>query len=295
MNLQKTFLILCCSTWLAACSFGAGAEPTANVGTTILPSVQVEPTQPAAVATVNGEVINSQVFSIHLAQYQAAQAETGALLASENVETIVLEDLISRLLLAQGARAGGFAIDDTTIEERMSALVQQTGGQAALEQWMELQGYTPELFRQELSLEIEAGWMRNEIANGVPLTAEQVNARQILFSDSFSAERVLSQLQGGSPFDNAVQANDPQRLGTLGWFPRGYLLQPQVEEVAFAMQPGEFSGVIETDLGFHIVEVIEHSPDRELSPQARLALQIKALTDWLAAQRTQSAVEIFLP
>jgi peptidyl-prolyl cis-trans isomerase C len=295
MNPTKFVFVLLSALVLAACSLGSGAPPPSVVTASGEETLAAAATEVSFVATVNGEGISSEIFAIHLAQYQNAQAEAGTLLATENIETIVLDDLINRLLLAQVARAAGFVIDDATIEQRMSTLIQQTGGQAALEEWMTQQGYTPESFRAELSLEVEAGWMRNEVTAAVPQTAEQVHARQILFSDSFSAERVLEQLQNGSPFDNAVQANDPQELGTLGWFPRGYLLQPQVEEAAFALQPGEFSDVIETELGFHIVEVLERSPDRELTPQARLVLQMKALTDWLAAQRAQSAIEISLP
>jgi peptidyl-prolyl cis-trans isomerase C len=295
MTIIKSSLLLLSVFALAACSFGSGA-PTPSVATVAgAETLAAAPTEVSFVATVNGEGISADIFAIHLAQYQNAQGETGTLLATENIETIVLDDLIHRLLLAQGARTAGFVIDDATIEQRMSTLIQQAGGQAALEEWMTQQGYTTDNFRAELSLEIEAGWMRNEITTAVPQTAEQVHARQILFSDIFSAERVLEQLQNGSPFDNAVQANDPQELGTLGWFPRGYLLQAQVEEAAFALQPGEFSGVIETELGFHIIEVLERSPDRELTPQARLALQMKALTDWLATERAQSAIEISLP
>jgi peptidyl-prolyl cis-trans isomerase C len=294
MTSIKSVFILYSAFVLTACSFGSGAPTPSEATVASAETLAAAPTEVSFVATVNGEGISAEIFAIHLAQYQNAQAEAGTLLATENIETTVLDDLINRLLLAQGARAE-FVIDDATIEQRMSTLIQQAGGQAALEEWMTQQGYTAVSFRAELSLEIEAGWMRNEIAAAVPQTAEQVQARQILFSDSFSAERVLEQLQNGSPFDNAVQANDPQELGTLGWFPRGYLLQSQVEEVAFALQPGEFSGVIETELGFHIVEVLERSLDRELTPQARLTLQMKALTDWLAAQRAQSAIEISLP
>lgn len=296
MTISKFTILYSTATLIAACSLGSGATPVSSeTDSSLGGTAQVAPTQASFVVTVNGEGISSEIFPVHLAQYRAAQTQAGTLLATENVETVILDDLINRLLLAQGARAAGFSIDDATIEERLSTVIQQAGGQAALEEWMAQQGYTPESFRAELALEIEAGWMRNEITTVVPQTAEQVLARQILFSDAFQAERVLQQLQDGSPFDNAVQANDPQRLGTLGWFPRGYLLQPQIEEAAFALQPGEFSGVVETELGFHIIEVLERSPDRDLTPQARLALQMKALTDWLAAQRAQSAIEIFLP
>lgn len=227
--------------------------------------------------------------------YQAAQTQTGTLLATDNVEQIVLDDLIDRMLLAQGARAAGFTVDDATVEERLNTVIEQAGGQASFDAWLTAQGFTPESFRQELKLEIEAGHMRSEIAAGVPSTAEQVEARQILLNDQFQAERLLGQLESGTSFETVVQNNDPQRLGTLGWFPRGYLLQPEVEEAAFALQPGEHSQVVQSALGFHLIEVIARDPARLLSPQALLALQLQAVQAWLQTQRAQSTIEIQNP
>ena len=277
---------------LAAC----GAAPQATILATTLPAPeQVTPTQAVAVAMVNGEPVSAESFSIQLAQYQAAQAQTGTLLASENMEQVVLEDLISRLLLAQGSREQGFVLDEATIDQRLAAVIEQAGGQETFDAWLAQQGYTAESFRRELALEIEAGWMRAELTEAVALGAEQVLARQILLTDRFQAERLLGQLDGGTSFEQVARNNDALGLGYLGWFPRGYLLQLAVEEAAFALQPGEYSGIVETSLGFHLIEVLDRDQDRLLNPQARLSLQQQALADWLTARRAESTIEILLP
>lgn len=281
---------------LVACAPDAPSTPDATVtaeGTLPDPEVAT-PTVGAAAANVGGEAISRATFDLHLDLYQAAQAQTGTLLATEEAELQVINNLVDRLLLAQGAREQGFSAG-SVLEERLANLVQQAGGQEAFDAWLAANGYTAEIFGAELALEIEAAHMRDLIAAEVPATAEQVHARQILLSDQFSADRLLGQLNDGTSFEQVVANNDPARFGDLGWFPRGYLLQPEVEEAAFALQPGEYSQVVQSELGFHLIEVIERDPARTLNPQALLQLQTQAIANWLEQRRAQTEISIFLP
>jgi peptidyl-prolyl cis-trans isomerase C len=88
---------------------------------------------------------------------------------------------------------------------------------------------------------------------------------------------------------------DPATGGDLGWFPRGYLTDAQLEEAAFSLQPGEFSQIVETPIGFYFLQVIERDPERPLDPDPRRTWQIKALRDWLEKQRNQGSIEILIP
>jgi parvulin-like peptidyl-prolyl isomerase len=76
----------------------------------------------------------------------------------------------------------------------------------------------------------------------------------------------------------------------LGWVPRGYLLNTQIEDVAFNLEVGQHSDVITTDVGFHIVRILERDPNRPLSPDALLALQELALKKWIEEQRAKANV-----
>jgi peptidyl-prolyl cis-trans isomerase C len=137
--------------------------------------------------------------------------------------------------------------------------------------------------------------MRDQIAARVPETAEQLHARQILLSSAEEAQNVLARLQAGEDFAALATEFNPSTQGDLGWFPRGYLTTPELEEAAFNLEVDAYSAVIETELGFHLVQVIELEEDRPLDPDARLVLQLRALGDWLAARRTESEIELLLP
>jgi peptidyl-prolyl cis-trans isomerase C len=132
--------------------------------------------------------------------------------------------------------------------------------------------------------------MRDKILAEVPHTAEQVHVQQILLYNQDTAQSFLMQLNGGADFDELASKEDPLTHGDLGWVPRGYLLEPKIEEAAFALAVGGHSEVISTDAGFHIIRVLAREPQRALSPDAYLALQELALKKWIAEQRQQANI-----
>jgi len=242
-------------------------------------------------ATVNGEAISLAEYQEELKRYQAV---IGTELATVDQQR-VLNELIDQLLLAQGAAQTGFHADEKAVQERINGLTSRLGGEQALIDWMTTNGYDETSFHQSLARSMAAAWMRDQIAAGVPQAVEQVHARQILLYNSEEADRVLAQLRSGSNFADLAAQYDPSAGGDLGWFPRGYLLDPKLDEAAFSLQPGEFSAVIQTAAGYHILQVVEREPNYPLEPQARLALQRQALADWIAARRSQSQIQVFVP
>lgn len=288
---------------LAVCAAGCSLPAAFNPASAATPAPSLEPTpEPTPtetiplVALVNGEGIRQSSFDVSLAQFQAAQAESGDLLeAGQTAEEVVLDALIDRTLLAQAARAGGYRVEQSMVEGRMAELTQQAGGPDPMNAWLAANGYTLDDFLYELGLEMEASWQRGQIADSVPESAPQVRARQVFFYGQSRADRAYSQLAAGTPFETIAQNNDPQNLGYLGWFPRGLLFYPELEQVAFSLQPEQYSQVIQTEAGYHILQVLELDPNRPLTSEARLILQNNALADWLAQQRSQSQIEIYNP
>jgi peptidyl-prolyl cis-trans isomerase C len=270
----------------------SGCGPRTPVPTPTPSATAAPPTatpEPAA-ATVNGEIIPAAEFQAQVAQYKTAQQAQGKTVTEEDASKAVLEDMIAQVLLAQGARAAGFELSDSALQARLDALAQEAGGADKLSAWVAAHGYTATLFAQAVKRAAEAAYMRDKIVSAVPKTADQVHVQQILLYNEGDAQLILNQLQGGADFSKLAARIDPKTHGELSWFPKGYLLEPKIEEAAFGMQVGEVSGMIETQEGFDFIKVLERDPQHPLSPDAYLALQELALKDWVATQRAQATV-----
>lgn len=297
MRKHCVFLILVAAVVLAGCSRetpapSASPPPTTSIMASSTPTQsQPSPTPAPLAATVNGEAILLSDYQAELSRYQA---DVGTELATEDQQR-VLNELIDQLLLAQAAAEAGFVVDETILQERYAGLVSQLGSDQALRDWMDANAYTEESFRRALARSVAAAWMRDQIAAEVPTALEQVHIRQILLYNSEEADRVIAQLQSGEDFADLAALNDPAAGGDLGWVPRGYLLDAKLDEAAFSLQPGEFSAVIQTSAGYHILQVLEREPLLPLEFDARLALQRRAVQDWLVARRSQSQIQVFTP
>ena len=289
LTTKLTTMILVLAIGLTACSlpFGTSGTPTPE-----LPTSTPEPptaTPVPAAATVNGEILPLVDYETELARYKSAQAALGKTVSDADAAQIVLDDLVSQVLLAQGARAAGLSITEAGLQSKIDALVTSLGGADKLSAWQSAHGYTDASFRAALKRSAEAALMRDKIIADVPGTVEQVHARQILLYNDAEAQSVLAQLKSGAKFDDLAVTYDPVTRGDLGWFPQGYLLDANLEAAAFALQAGQFSEVIRSEVGFHIIYVLERGP-HPLSPDARLVLQGRAVTDWVNQQRAQASI-----
>ena len=75
----------------------------------------------------------------------------------------------------------------------------------------------------------------------------------------------------------------------MGWVPRG-ILEPELEKVAFSLEPGSHSQPISTPLGYYIIKV-KGREVRPLSDEHRRRLGLKAWEQWLQEQRRSSDIK----
>jgi peptidyl-prolyl cis-trans isomerase D len=99
------------------------------------------------------------------------------------------------------------------------------------------------------------------------------------------ADDILKQLQHGGDFADLAKKNseDPgsgQKGGELGWIVHGQTV-PNFENTAFSLNPGQLSGVVETEYGYHILQVeakqpAHTQPFEEVKPQLLAEAQKQA-------------------
>jgi peptidyl-prolyl cis-trans isomerase C len=273
---------------VAATPTGVGTpSPSA---TPALPS----PTPAPLAARVNQQGIWLADYEAELKRLQSSLKELGQNMPEADQKQRVLDLWIDQSLLAQAAAVAGYQLSDADFQKRLDTLVTQAGGQTAFSDWLARNFYTEESFRRALRLSIAAAWQRDALISKAPQTADQVHARQILVLNEDLANRLYAQLQAGADFATLSSQVDPESGGELGWFPKDYLILPEIEQAAFALQPGKYSPILKTTYGYHIVFMVERDANHPLSADARLEMQRKLLSGWLKEHRAQSQLEILV-
>ncbi len=308
-------LMLLLGNGALAQSFG----PAATVGETEIPRAKVE-------AQVNHLINSRGLGSGGITQPSAYQ----------EIQEEVIEQLIVQELLWQEAQRRHQIVDESVVDNELAALKAQFDSDLTFQFRIKEGGFTEDTFRENIrqqrsvqqiiadeimpsididDAEVESFYEKNIDSMHV---SEQVRARHILIALSSDAdeaaradalariEALREELEGGASFailatQHSEGASGPQG-GDLGYFGRGTMV-PEFEEVAFSLEPGEVSDVVETEFGLHLIKVEDRIaegdvPLADAAPQIRDYLGQQALTASLETMietlRAENDVEIFL-
>jgi parvulin-like peptidyl-prolyl isomerase len=135
----------------------------------------------------------------------------------------------------------------------------------------------------------------NHFAQQVGQSAEQVHARHILVGTEELADKLYADLQADPELfaqlaeENSIDTATAPNGGDLGWFTRGAMVEP-FEQVAFELAPDAISEPVQTEFGWHIIQVLDHQDNRALTDdQIQQTIQVE--TDrWLADQREAASI-----
>jgi len=212
-----------------------------------------------------------------------------------NTKCRIIESLVINKMLLTKADQDSITVSDAEVESnldrRMNYFISQIGSEEKIEEYY---GKTIDQFKSELFDKIKEQLvtqrMRSEITSDIKVTPAEVKKFfNTIPADSlpfFSAEVTVGQIVHnpvpGKPQKQVVidrlneirsriidgedfgalarkYSQDPgsgSRGGELGFFKRGELA-PEFEATAMSLNPGEISSPVETEFGFHIIELIE--------------------------------------
>lgn len=181
----------------------------------------------------------------------------------ENVSLLIQQRLEDELLFRE-AKDQGFE-KDSHVQEQLERTLNN----------LLLETYYEEEIEKKVSFNDEQLQKYYDDHQNEFTTEERVHAYHILCETKEMAEKVLQELKNGADFQETAKkySKDVRTLekgGDLGLIERGRFVpsvgkSPEFEDVAFSLQPGQISDIIETTHGFHIVTITEKL-EKEVEP-----------------------------
>jgi len=271
VNLIFLFIILCL--------FIASSSPAKVVDKTI--------------ATVDGEVILMSEFEKRakpvMEEYEKFLTGADKEMKVKELKEKILDQMIDEKILIREAKRMKFNVTRKEIQDGIEEIKKRFGSEEEFNQELAKQGLTEEKFKEQVKeqimviklidqevknkvaaptdSEIEDFYKQNESEMVEP---EQVRVRHILIkvnenSDKAAALKKIKQIQkevkeGKSTFAELAKKYSEDasatRGGDIGFFIRGQMVR-KFEDVAFALNVGEISDVVETEYGYHIIQCVE--------------------------------------
>ncbi len=256
---------------------------------------QTKPVLDKIAAVVGNEIIlQSEVdYQVQLAAYQNKMNPDDPALRQRILEAMVDD----KLILTQAILDSVTVTDDDVnrqLDARIQNLIKQVGSQEKVEQIYgmsisKIRNEFKEDMRKQLIIDKEKqdkfGDMKvspveirdfyNEYKDSLQEVPEEVSISHIFMvpkpstkarAEAYAkAEALLDSLKHGADFAELAKkySQDPGSAsdgGDLGWAKRGQFV-PEFEHAVYALKPGEISGIVETQFGFHIIQLLQRRGD----------------------------------
>lgn len=161
-------------------------------------------------------------------------------------------------------------------------------------------GFSEADYRKLIELEILRDKVMEYVTADIKPFEEQVWARHILVEDEETAKKIYERLKNGEDFavvaaEVSTDTSNKDSGGDLGWFGKTAMVAP-FADAAFSQKVGEIGKPVQTEFGWHIIQVIGHE-DRPLTAeefdQAKQDAFEKWLSDLRAKAEEEKLIEIF--
>ena len=295
------------------------------------------------IAVVNDEIITLYEFNTAFEPYRKNIENTYKGTDKEAVikqsREAFLQRLIDNILIEQEAKKSGAGIivkDEEVMEVLQDILAKQKLNMQEFSKNLAKEGKSLDSVKKEIRGQIiRARLLRREVKAKILVSDEEigeyynknrqeyegketVRIKQILLLLPPNADKTIiakvkneamqlhKRVKNGESFDllalNYSQGPAAAQGGDVGFIGRGTII-PEVEAAAFSLPVGQVSEVIESSVGFHIIQVVDKK-GAGLKPIAAVREEIKTkiedekldknFDEWIASVRAKSHIEVKL-
>jgi parvulin-like peptidyl-prolyl isomerase len=274
-------------------------------------------------ASVNGVGISEeqleQTFEEHLKQQKVSLLQIRNPERLKQIKRAVLDNLIEQELFWQAAQKAGTLAMPNEVDEAYQTTMSQFKSAESFDQRIRSDGFTPDTYRQFVEKQVSASKYADSVATRAAAVTdqeihrfyldnpdrfhrpEQVHARHIMMQVAKGAshsvraetrsriEQILKQARAGQDFEKLArlhsEAPTKQWGGQMDPFSRGQIAKP-IEDAAFALRPGQISGVLATPESYQILKIDSRSDAISISEeQAR-----EKIREYLQALKARQAI-----
>ena len=271
----------------------------------------------AVIMTVNDQPIYSWEVALMAPQVQKELAGRGAPPKREDVINLAVRRIVDSRLLAQEALRRNLKPDSGRVEGALAQIEAQSGGRGGLDVALDRFGATYDQLRASVSeKDLVQTFVTTQIEPQVSVTAEDVaafydanpemfarpdmvRARHILVrltQTSTTADKKEARARATAAHQRVVAGEDFATVasevsegteasngGDMGFFARDAMM-PALTDVAFALEVGQISDIIETQFGFHILKVEEKRaaskmPYEEAKAPVKQLLEVNGISE----------------
>jgi peptidyl-prolyl cis-trans isomerase C len=222
-------------------SAASSQEPAAE------PAAPTPPSPTTVVATVGGE----QITEADLAFAAEDLGPDLNQIPPDQIRAVLLSQMIDLKLMAAAGHAANLETSDL-YKERISYLEDRALRRA----------YTKQAVSDAITTDaIKAAYDKQVAA--LP-AVDEIHARHILVTTEEDAKAIKAQLDGGADFatlakEKSIEPGAKTSGGDLGFFTQDKMVKP-FADAAFALKVNEVSQPVQTQFGWHVIQVLERRP-----------------------------------
>jgi len=254
---------------------------------------------PAAV--VNGTTITQEALTYETQRMIEQMARQGRV-PNEEIMPQMRKDVLSRMieeeLLYQESQAKEIVVTDARVAEELASIKQRFPSEKEYQDALA----AIDMKEADLTQKITRGMaieqlIKNHVVQGTDVSDEESrafydqNANMFQKPEQIQARHILIKVEGNATEEQKTEARtkidmirkkamdgedfaalaseysegpSSTKGGDLGLFSRGQMVKP-FDNAAFALEPGKISEVVETQFGYHIIEVTDRQPASVIS------------------------------